>query len=185
MLIKYLLRYKFRAALYMSMTVASAVAYSALVVKVGPIFDFLAIGDLESMLPLFALLFFGLLAIRVMDYYAEALCVVTANRIRQDMKDDLFAAAIRDGDSRVLDRDSGEFVSDFTNDITMMESKGDWSTPADGIPYCIHHHHGQCFICHSSLYGRAGGIGGWTVCTGPRGDRAGDRRNHDRVFALL
>jgi len=108
----------------MAMAIASACAYSALVVNVGPIFDYLAIGDLESMLPLFALLFFGLLGIRVMDYYAEALSIVTANRIRQDMKDDLFAAAIRNGDSGCLERDSGEFIADFTNDITMMESKG-------------------------------------------------------------
>lgn len=124
MLFRYLSRHRLRCAAFLAMMIVSTVAYSQLVLNVSPLFDALMIGDLETVLPLFALMLFGLMGIRLVDYWAEVLSAATVNRIRREMKDNLFHGEIARLDWSAIDRDSGEFTADYTNDITMIEAKG-------------------------------------------------------------
>jgi len=124
MLLRYLAKYKLHCAVYLLMMTGSTIAYSRLVLNVSPLFDALTIGDIQSVLPLFALMFFGLLAIRLVDYWADTLSISVANLIRERMKKDLFDGEIGRLDTQALERDSGEYIADYTNDITMIETKG-------------------------------------------------------------
>ena len=124
MLRKYLFQYKFRVAAYLAIIIAANVAYSKLVVNVGVTFDALKAGALQTVIRLFALLFFALLFIRVVEYCADALSIHTIHRIRRDMKNSLFDGEFFDGGDVGTGKDSGEYVSEFTNEIAMVESKG-------------------------------------------------------------
>lgn len=91
--------------------------------RIASIFDAAELGNFNLVLKLFGLMFIWYIFIRLVDYYTELAGVVLVNSIRRNIKNDLFSAIIYKDLPSFAGRNSGEYIAEFTNDITIIETK--------------------------------------------------------------
>lgn len=88
-----------------------------------PIFDAAQVGDFKTVIIKLSVMFVWYIAIRLLDYYTELSGVFAINSIRKDIKQNLFSAVIHKQLPDYAERNAGEYIAEFTNDITMIEQK--------------------------------------------------------------
>lgn len=120
-------RYLWKKKLYIFMFVVLAVVASSSMaifnLYITPLFDDAQVGNFESVIRRLGLMFVWYIAIRLMDYYTELTGIRVVNVIRKDIKHDLFSVVIYKQLPDYADRNTGEYIAEFTNDITMIENK--------------------------------------------------------------
>lgn len=123
MLKRYLWNKKWGIMAFVLLSVFGTVMMSLFSLKIASIFDAAELGNFDLVLKWFGLMFLWYLFIRLIDYYTEIVGVVLVNSIRRNIKNDLFSAIIYKDLPSFADRNSGEYIAEFTNDITIIETK--------------------------------------------------------------
>lgn len=123
MFVQYLWRRKLGAIAYMTLATLSAILLALFTLRIADVFSLAQIGDYSSMLELFGFMFCWYIAIRVLDFLTEVAGIRVINQIREDIKADLFGAIFHKELPEFYERNSGEYIAEFTNDITMLEAK--------------------------------------------------------------
>ena len=122
MLWKYLWKQKLQILCYVVMVIIGAVGLAIFTLWIAKLFDAAEIGNVDLVLTVIAVMFAGYLAMRIVNYLADLLSLRIINKVRQDLKDDLFAGVLNKQISEIVDRNSGEYIAEFTNDITLIEA---------------------------------------------------------------
>ena len=136
MMARYLWRRKWLAVAYVVLAVIAATMMSLFSLRIAGVFDAAELGDYETVLWLFALMFVWYIFIRLLDFYTESVGLYTINALRRDIKRDLFGGLVGQDISTYSQRNSGEYVAEFTNDVTLLEMK--WLVPCkELVSYCI------------------------------------------------
>lgn len=136
MMAGYLWRRKWLAAAYVVLAVVAAAMMSLFSLRIAGVFDAAELGDYETLLRLFALMFGWYVLIRLLDFYTESVGLYAINVLRRDVKRDLFSGLLGQDIPTYARRNSGEYVAEFTNDVTMLEVK--WLIPCkELVSYCI------------------------------------------------
>lgn len=123
MLKKHLWNKKWGIIAFILLTVLGTAMMSVFSLEISSIFDAAELGDYKLVIKLFGLMFIWYLFIRLIDYYTELVGVELVNTIRRNIKNDLFSAIIYKDLPSFSYRNSGEYIAEFTNDITIIETK--------------------------------------------------------------
>ena len=123
MFFRYIWNRKGQALLFVILTVVASVSSASLNLVVPTLFDEAQVGKYDLVIKHFIWLFIGLLIVRLLDYFAGILGIHFTNTIRKDIKRDLFDAVIHRRLPDYADRNTGEYIAEFTNDITIIENK--------------------------------------------------------------
>lgn len=123
MFANYLLKKKWHILGFILLSIFASVMMSLFSLHIADVFTAAEVSDYKRVVELLILMFAWYIFIRLMDYYAELCGVYIVNAIRRDIKNDLFNAVISNNLSAFAERNSGEYISEFTNDITMIETK--------------------------------------------------------------
>lgn len=106
-----------------ALTVASSVSAAALDLAVPSFFQAAQAGKYISVVRQLGFLFIGLMAVRLLEHYMNLYGIHVVNVIRRDIKRDLFSTVIHRQMPDYIDHNVGEYIAEFTNDITIIESK--------------------------------------------------------------
>ena len=123
MFLKYLWKRKWGCLLFLVLAVISSVFAAELNLAVPSMFDSAQKGKFTAVILRMGLLFFGLIASRLLEHYANLAGIHVTNLVRKDIKTDLFSAVIKRQLPDFADRNAGEYIAEFTNDITIIETK--------------------------------------------------------------
>lgn len=123
MFFRYLWKKKRFVILYIILAVIAAGSMAVFNLYITPLFDDAEVGNFESVIRRLGLMFVWYIAIRLMDYYTELTGIHTVNLVRREIKHDLFDAVIHKQIPDHAQHNVGEYISEFTNDITVIENK--------------------------------------------------------------
>lgn len=90
---------------------------------IAPLMNEAQLGDYGTVIPKLGIMFLWFIANRLMDYYTELSGIHIVNLVRRDIKHDLFSALMGKQLPAFAGRDTGEYIAEFTNDITVIENK--------------------------------------------------------------
>ena len=116
-------KHRILTLIYLILLTISIVSMTILNMRVASIFQAAQSKDYVLLLRLFLILFVFYIVTRLIDYLAETTSFYLINRIREDIKNNLFKKYIQQSMENYSVRDAGRYVSDFTNDVTMIENK--------------------------------------------------------------
>lgn len=116
-------KHKRLTILYLILLTMSIVSMTVLNMRIAYLFQAAQTKDYVLLMDLFLVLFIWYISTRLVDYLSEIASFYLINKIREDIKNELFRNYIHQSMERYSVRDAGRYVSDFTNDITMVESK--------------------------------------------------------------
>lgn len=123
MFFHYLWKKKWNVLGHALLAVIASVSTATLHLYIAPVFDDAQVGNYTSVIIRLGIMFLWYVGTRLLDYYTELSGIHFINTIRQDMKRDLFSAVLRKQIPDFIDRDTGEYIAEFTNDITVVENK--------------------------------------------------------------
>ena len=123
MFTEYLWKKKWHIFGFILITVFSTVMMSLFSLRIADVFTAAEAFDYEGVLRLVLLMYIWYIFIRLVDYYAELFGVYIVNSIRRDIKYDMFDSLINRELPDFASRNSGEYIAEFTNDITIIETK--------------------------------------------------------------
>lgn len=123
MLYKYLLKNKWHIISFVLITVFSAVMMSLFALHIADVFTAAELCDHYKVLELIIKMFAWYIFIKLIDYYAELYGIYIVNKIRRNIKNDMFDSIISKEIYDFTSKNSGEYISEFTNDITIIETK--------------------------------------------------------------
>lgn len=136
MFFRYLWKKKWFLILYVALAVAAAVSTALLNLYVIDLFDAAKVGKFDFVVNGFIILFVWFVATRLGEHFTRLTGIHITNAVRRDIKHDLFSVVISKQIPDYADRNAGEYIAEFTNDITMIERK--FVTPClDVISYVI------------------------------------------------
>jgi ABC-type multidrug transport system fused ATPase/permease subunit len=108
---------------YILLAVAASVSMATFNIYIAPVFDDAQAGNYDSVIWRLGFMFLWYIATRLLDYYTELTGIYVVNTVRQNIKQDLFSAVMNKQLPAFADRDTGEYIAEFTNDITVIENK--------------------------------------------------------------
>ena len=108
---------------YILLAVAASVSMATFNIYIAPVFDDAQAGNYDSVIWRLGFMFLWYIATRLLDYYTELTGIHVVNTVRQNIKQDLFSAVMNKQLPAFADRDTGEYIAEFTNDITVIENK--------------------------------------------------------------
>ena len=114
---------KFSVIGYLVLLVIATGSMTILNLRIATLFQAAQTKDFVLLLRLFLILFIWFLLTRVVDYWADSLSDYIINKIREDIKNALFEKYIGQSVEDYMIKDAGQYVADFTNDITLIEAK--------------------------------------------------------------
>lgn len=114
---------KYFILLFASLTIVATVSKTLFNLYISPIFDDAQIGKYESVIIRLGWMFLWYISYRLMDYYTELVGIHVINAVRRDIKHYLFSAAIKKQLPDYATKNTGEYIAEFTNDITLIETK--------------------------------------------------------------
>lgn len=123
MIFKYLWKSKWLILGFLSLAVLEEVLRADLALKIAELFDLAEVQNYTKLLLLFPLLITIYIFTRLSEYYAELTGLYVVNKTRKSIKNDLFSAILQKQLSTFANRNSGEYIAEFTNDITIIETK--------------------------------------------------------------
>lgn len=123
MFFRYLWRRKWLVAAFVFLAVIASASMAVFSLYIAPLFDDAEVGNYQSVIQRLGLMFLWYIAIRLTDYYTELTGIHAVNSVRQDIKHDLFDAVLHKQLPDYAERDTGEYIAEFTNDITVIENK--------------------------------------------------------------
>ncbi|MSC86284.1 ABC transporter ATP-binding protein [Eubacterium sp. am_0171] len=123
MFLYYLLRKKWHLIGFALLSIFASVMMSLFSLHIADVFNAAEVSNYDRVVELLILMFAWYLFIRLMDYYSELCGIYMVNAVRRDIKNDMFNAVISKDPSLFIEKNSGEYISEFTNDITMIETK--------------------------------------------------------------
>lgn len=123
MFFSYLWKKKWNALGYVLLAVAASVSMATLNLYIAPVFDDAQTGNYDSVIWRLGIMFLWYIATRLLDYYTELSGIHVVNTVRQNIKQDLFGAVMNKQLPAFAGRDTGEYIAEFTNDITVIENK--------------------------------------------------------------
>lgn len=116
-------KHKFSVVTYLLLLVLATGSMTILNLRISELFQAAQTKDYVLLLKLFLILFVWFLLTRLVDYWSDALSCYIINKIRGDIKNGLFEKYIGQSLEDYMVKDAGQYVADFTNDITMIEAK--------------------------------------------------------------
>lgn len=123
MFFSYLWKKKWNVLGYILLAVAASVSMATFNVYIAPVFDDAQTGNYDSVIWRLGIMFLWYIATRLLDYYTELTGIHVVNTVRQNIKQDLFGAVMNKQLPAFAGRDTGEYIAEFTNDITVIENK--------------------------------------------------------------
>ena len=123
MFFSYLWKKKWNMLGYILLAVAASVSMATFNIYIAPVFDDAQAGNYDSVIWRLGFMFLWYIATRLLDYYTELTGIHVINTVRQNIKQDLFTAVMNKQLPAFADRDTGEYIAEFTNDITVIENK--------------------------------------------------------------
>lgn len=123
MFFHYLWKKKWLVLLYIVIFTSATLLSTLLNLAIPGVFEAANVGKYKEVIISFGLMFVGIIFARLLEYYADLAGIHFVNRIRRDIKRDLFAAVLHKQLPDYADRNAGEYIAEFTNDITMIEKK--------------------------------------------------------------
>lgn len=123
MFFSYLWKKKWNMLGYILLAVAASVSMATFNIYIAPVFDDAQAGNYDSVIWRLGFMFLWYIATRLLDYYTELTGIHVVNTVRQNIKQDLFSAVMNKQLPAFADRDTGEYIAEFTNDITVIENK--------------------------------------------------------------
>lgn len=122
-MIQWIKKHKFSVISYLFLLVLATGSMTILNLRISELFQAAQTKDYVLLLKLFLILFVWFLLTRLVDYWSDALSCYIINKIRGDIKNGLFEKYIGQSLEDYMVKDAGQYVADFTNDITMIEAK--------------------------------------------------------------
>lgn len=104
-------------------TVLASSSMAVFNLQIAPLMNEAQLGDYGAVIPKLGIMFLWFIANRLMEYYTELSGIHIVNLVRRDIKHDLFGALIGKQLPAFAGRDTGEYIAEFTNDITVIENK--------------------------------------------------------------
>lgn len=123
MFFSYLWKKKWNLLGYILLAVAASVSMATFSIYIAPVFDDAQTGNYDSVIFRLGIMFPWYIATRLLDYYTELTGIHVVNTVRQNIKQDLFSAVMNKKLPAFADRNTGEYIAEFTNDITVIENK--------------------------------------------------------------
>lgn len=123
MFFRYLWKKRWFVIMFITLAVIASSSMAILNLYITPLFDDAQVGNFESVIQRMGLMFIWYITIRLLDYYTELTGVHVVNMVRRDIKNDLFNTVIYKQLPDYIERDTGEYIAEFTNDITVIENK--------------------------------------------------------------
>lgn len=123
MFFAYLWKKKWIILGFILLAVAASVSMASFNIYIAPVFDDAQAGNYSSVIWRLGVMFLWYIATRLLDYYTELIGIHVVNTVRQNIKQDLFSAVMNKQLPAFADRDTGEYIAGFTNDITVIENK--------------------------------------------------------------
>ena len=123
MFFRYLWKKKWYVLLYVVLFTVATVLNTELNLLVPGLFDSAQVGKYDFIVIQLGLLFLGVLVTRLLEHYANLVGIHFVNLIRKDIKRDLFSAVINKQLPDYAGNNIGEYIAEFTNDITVIENK--------------------------------------------------------------
>lgn len=123
MFFSYLWKKKWNMLGYILLAVAASVSMATFNIYIAPVFDDAQAGNYDSVIWRLGFMFLWYIATRLLDYYTELTGIHVVNTVRQNIKQDLFSAVMNKQLPAFADRDTGKYIAEFTNDITVIENK--------------------------------------------------------------
>ena len=108
---------------YILLAIAASSSMATLNLYIAPVFDDAQAGNYDSVILRLGVMFLWYIATRLLDYYTELTGIHVVNTVRQNIKQDLFGAVMNKQLPAFAGRDTGEYIAEFTNDITVIENK--------------------------------------------------------------
>lgn len=109
--------------LFVALAIIASVSSAWMNLYVTSLFDAAQIGKFDYVVRGFGLLFIWFIFGRLMEHYTNLTGIHIVNTVRRDIKHDLFSAVIHRQLPDYADRNAGEYIAEFTNDITVIENK--------------------------------------------------------------
>lgn len=123
MFFSYLWKKKWNVLGYILLAIAASSSMATLNLYIAPVFDDAQAGNYDSVILRLGVMFLWYIATRLLDYYTELTGIHVVNTVRQNIKQDLFVAVMNKQLPAFAGRDTGEYIAEFTNDITVIENK--------------------------------------------------------------
>ncbi len=123
MFFHYLWKRKWYVLLYLVLFTVATVLSTQLNLAVPKVFDAAQLGKYKEVIILLGVIFLGVIFSRLLEYYADLSGINFINHIRRDIKRDLFSTVIHRQLPDYAERNAGEYIAEFTNDITVIENK--------------------------------------------------------------
>lgn len=123
MFFSYLWKKKWNVLGYILLAIAASSSMATLNLYIAPVFDDAQAGNYDSVILRLGVMFLWYIATRLLDYYTELTGIHVVNTVRQNIKQDLFGAVMNKQLPAFAGRDTGEYIAEFTNDITLIENK--------------------------------------------------------------
>ena len=123
MFFSYLWKKKWNVLGYILLAVAASVSMATFNIYIAPVFVDAQTGNYDSVIWRLGIMFLWYIATRLLDYYTELTGIHVVNTVRQNIKQDLFGAVMNKQLPAFAGRDTGEYIAEFTNDITVIENK--------------------------------------------------------------
>lgn len=123
MILRHLSREKGKIILFIISLAGATAALAYMNLKIQDVFTAAEHADYARLMKLFAAMFFAFVTIRTWDYLNEVFSIQIINTIRNNLKSDLFSGIIRKQLFSFAEKDSSEYIAEFTNDITVIENK--------------------------------------------------------------
>ena len=123
MIRKYLSKSKRFILGFLFLAVFEEILRAYLALRIAELFDLAEVQDYAKLLSLFPFLLIIYILIRLSEYYAELTGILVVNKTRKTIKNDLFSAIMQKQLPIFANRNSGEYIAEFTNDITIIETK--------------------------------------------------------------
>lgn len=123
MFFSYLWKKKWNVLGYILLAIAASSSMATLNLYIAPVFDDAQAGNYDSVILRLGVMFLWYIATRLLDYYTELTGIHVVNTVRQNIKQDLFGAVMNKQLPAFAGRDTGEYIAEFTNDITVIENK--------------------------------------------------------------
>ena len=123
MLLRCLWKEKWFIVLYIVIFTVSSVSMSVFNLYISPIFDNISVGKYEAAIKQLGIMFIWYILMRLLDYYAENTAIHAINGIRRDIKKKMFRSLLANRELGFSRSNTGAYISEFTNDITVIEMK--------------------------------------------------------------
>ncbi len=123
MFYKYLWKKKWLILLFVVLYLISSSSMSYVNLQVKPLFDGAQTGKFSEVIFGLLFIFLGFLFARLIEHYSNLAGIHLVNVVRRDIKRDLFSNVINKKLPDYADKNVGEYIAEFTNDITIVEEK--------------------------------------------------------------